>query len=153
MEKISLEEGWGRWQELDQGRVEVLLGGMPLPAGQPISSRSLPIISPPAPRVGSQNPASQFPENGAFADFAKVVVETEGVGDLSPAHRAAAGPITASDQIAKIASEVRSGLVTAESPESFILCICTCCYVRFHPFDSSIEILASRSFFSRKDWG
>lgn len=126
---------------------------MPLPAGQPISSRRRPITSPLAPSVGSQNPASQFPKIGSFADFSEEVVGTEGVCEPSPAQRAAAGPMTASDQIAKMASEVRIGLVTAEIPLASTLCICIPCHVRSGPFHSSIEILASRSFFSGNDWG
>jgi hypothetical protein len=91
-------------------------GGVPFLAGQPISSRRLPIISPPAPSVGSQNPASQFPKIESFADFSEGFVEIEGGFDPSPAQRAAAGPITASDQIARMASEVRQGWVTEETP-------------------------------------
>jgi hypothetical protein len=136
-----------------QGRESFFAGGVPFLAGHPISSRRRPITSPPAPRVGSQNPASQFPKTGSFADFLEEAVESEGGCDPSPAHRAAAGPMTASDQIAKMASEVRTGLATAETPFAFILCICTFCHVRCCPFGRSIEIRASRSYFSGNDWG
>jgi hypothetical protein len=126
-----------------QGREGILFGGVPLPAGQPISSRRRPIISPPAPRVGSQNPASQFPKTGSFADFSDEVFGTVGGFDPNPAHRAMAGATTANDQIARMVSDERIGLATAETPFAFILCICIPCHVRCVPFHTSIEIRAS----------